>query len=112
MTLRSSPRGPARPLLLQSILYLMIASAVIGVRCPDLVLLDLNLPKHTGHAVLSYLRAMPRCSEVPVLIVTSSGSIKDREVSRRLGANEYFQKPADFDAFMELGTLVKRELSK
>jgi len=76
--------------------------------CPDVVLLDLNLPKTSGHALLERMRAHGLCKDIPVIIVTSSDSIKDRETAVRLGASDYFRKATDYDEFMRLGPLVKR----
>ena len=75
--------------------------------CPDLVILDLNLPRHKGSEVLMRMRANARCANAPVLIVTSSDSLKDREDMARLGANDYFRKPSEFAEFMKLGHRVR-----
>jgi two-component system, chemotaxis family, response regulator Rcp1 len=81
------------------------------VPCPDIVLLDLNLPKQSGETLLERMRESPVCSQVPIIIVTSSASPKDRETASRLGASSYFQKPSDFEEFMRLGSVVKRFVS-
>jgi CheY-like chemotaxis protein len=75
-------------------------------QCPDLILLDLNLPKYTGAVLLQKLRASMKCAEIPVVIVTSSDSPKDREVATRLGTG-YFRKPSDFEEFKRLGGIVR-----
>lgn len=80
--------------------------------CPDLVLLDLNLPRATGNRVLTRMRQSPRCSGVPIIIITSSDSPLDRESAARLGATGYFQKPGDLAAFMQLGRIVRDALEK
>lgn len=77
------------------------------IPCPDVVLLDLNLPKYGGEALLKRMRESPSCNGVPVVIVTSSDSPKDRETTAQLGASSYFRKPTDFDQFLELGAIVK-----
>ncbi len=76
--------------------------------CPDIVLLDLNLPKASGHALLERMRASGSCQSVPIIVVTSSDSAKDRELAERLGASGYFRKANDFDEFMLLGAVVKQ----
>lgn len=76
----------------------------------DIALLDLNLPKHTGHEVLAELRKTERSGQIPVIIVTSSRSASDIKRVRELGANEYFEKVADLDAYSALGALVVRTL--
>lgn len=80
--------------------------------CPDLVLLDLNLPRATGNRVLTRIRQSPRCAGVPIIIITSSDSPLDRESAARLGATGYFQKPGDLAGFMKLGRIVRDALEK
>jgi CheY-like chemotaxis protein len=75
--------------------------------CPDLFLLDLNLPKVDGHQVLEHFRNHPLCTSTPVVIVTSSDIPLDRERVARLEAARYFRKPKEIDEFMQLGVLVK-----
>jgi chemotaxis family two-component system response regulator Rcp1 len=74
---------------------------------PDLILLDLNLPKVDGAQVLSRIRRTGAFSGVPVIILTSSDSPKDRESALELGANLYFRKPTDLQSFMHLGEAVE-----
>lgn len=75
--------------------------------CPDLVILDMNLPKYKGGEVLRRMRSSARCADAPVLIVTSSDSSNDREDMRRLGADDYFRKPSDLSEYMQLGQRVR-----
>jgi CheY-like chemotaxis protein len=81
--------------------------ADMSVSCPDLLLLDLALPKFDGRIVLKYLRASERCGHIPVIILTSSDLIVDREIAEKNAALHYFQKPASQDQFMRLGGIVK-----
>jgi len=76
----------------------------------DIALVDLNLPRHTGHEVLAELRKTKRSGDIPVIIVTSSRSASDIKRARELGATEYFEKVPDLDAYSLLGTLVIRTL--
>jgi DNA-binding response OmpR family regulator len=78
--------------------------------CPDLILLDLNLPRKSGDDVLRHLRGSRRCSHAAVLIVSSSDADTDRESAARLGVSGYFRKPADHREFMKLGDRVKELL--
>ena len=80
--------------------------------CPDVLLLDLNLPKVDGHDILNALRAHPRCSKVPVIIVTSSDAPKDRRRAELLGVTHYFRKPSDLAEFMALGAVVREAISR
>lgn len=78
---------------------------------PDVVLLDLNLPRAHGEQVLDRIRHSRTLAQVPVLVVTSSDSQRDRAAAARLGANGYFRKPADYDEFMKLGEVVEAMLA-
>jgi chemotaxis family two-component system response regulator Rcp1 len=75
--------------------------------CPDLVLLDLNLPKKSGTQVLERMRKGRRCGRIPVIVLTSSDSPKDKEQTARLGANQYIRKPSRLAEFMKLGEIVR-----
>jgi len=90
----------------------LIAEMGSGIRCPELVLLDLNLPKVGGSEVLERLRENPECAHVPVIVLTSSDSPDDRGDTVRLGARAYFRKPMQLDAFLQLGELVRRILGE
>lgn len=68
---------------------------------PQLILLDLKLPRIDGLGVLRQLRADPRTALQPVAILTTSNEEKDIITSYQLGANSYIRKPVDFDQFME-----------
>ena len=68
---------------------------------PQVVLLDLKLPKIDGLEVLRRLRADERTSRLPVVILTSSKEERDLVDSYSLGANSYVHKPVDFDQFAE-----------
>ena len=78
---------------------------------PDLVLLDLHLPKHNGEEIIERLRTTERCSGTRVVVMSSSDSPKDRADAERNSAR-YFRKPSGLDAFMELGTVVEQELAE
>jgi two-component system response regulator len=69
---------------------------------PDLVLLDLKLPKVDGLEVLRRLRADPRTHLLPVVVLTLSNEEQDVREAYRLGVNSYVRKPVDFDRFNEL----------
>jgi DNA-binding response OmpR family regulator len=75
--------------------------------CPDLIILDLNLPRFKGSEVLRRLRASARCADTPVLVVTSSDSAHDRQQMHEFGANGYFRKPSDFSEYMKLGEIAR-----
>jgi chemotaxis family two-component system response regulator Rcp1 len=77
------------------------------MRCPDLMLLDLNLPKVDGPEVLTQFRKHPACARTPVVVITSSDAGRDRSRMAALGIARYFRKPTDLDEFMELGAVVR-----
>jgi two-component system, chemotaxis family, response regulator Rcp1 len=82
-----------------------------GAPCPDLILLDLNLPKKDGIEVLRHIRDSAVCKNALVLVVTSSDSASDREAVKALGFSGYFRKPSVYAEFMKLGPMI-RELLK
>lgn len=69
---------------------------------PDLVLLDLNLPKKTGREVLAEIKADPDLRRIPVVILTVSQAEQDIVKSYNLHANCYITKPVDLDRFLEV----------
>jgi CheY-like chemotaxis protein len=79
---------------------------------PDLVVLDINLPKRSGREVVRHMRQSPRCAAAQVVVVTSSDSDRDREEMRKLGVSAYFRKPSEYASFMKLGELIKGLLNE
>ncbi len=76
-------------------------AAVDPAPLPQLVLLDLKLPKVDGLEVLKRIRANERTCLLPVVILTTSTEEKDRMEGYRLGANSYVKKPVDFRQFAD-----------
>lgn len=68
---------------------------------PELVLLDLNLPKRNGFEVLQFLRKHRTLKRLPVVVLTTSPMQADIDLAYELGANGYLQKPGNFNAFIE-----------
>ena len=78
----------------EAIRYLARVEADPEALCPDLVILDINLPKRNGNEVLKALRSNARCGQIPVLVVTTSDLQRDREMMDGLGTQGYFRKPS------------------
>jgi two-component system response regulator len=72
-----------------------------GAPLPQVVLLDLKLPRIDGLQVLERVRANPKTKLLPVVILTSSTEERDLAIGYSLGANSYIRKPVDFQAFVE-----------
>jgi CheY-like chemotaxis protein len=66
---------------------------------PDLVLLDLNLPRKSGAEVLAEIKGDPALATIPVIVLTTSEAEEDVLRSYKLHANAYITKPVDFDRF-------------
>ena len=79
--------------------------------CPDLVVLDVNLPRKSGFEVLRRVRASIKCGVAPVAILTSSEAPADRAEAARLGASSYIQKPSNLRDFMSVGEKLKAILA-
>jgi CheY-like chemotaxis protein/plasmid maintenance system antidote protein VapI len=69
---------------------------------PQVILLDLNLPKLNGFEVLRRIKADPRTRLIPVVVLTVSKSSRDIAISKQLGAETYIVKPVDFRSFSEV----------
>jgi len=69
---------------------------------PDLILLDLNLPRKDGREVLRELKADGRLSDIPVVVLTTSESDEDVLKAYQLHANCYLVKPVDFEQFLKI----------
>jgi len=81
-----------------------------GVACPDLAIIDLNLPRKSGRDILEILRSLPACHAMPVVVLSSSDAPQDRADAIRLGANQYLPKPSGLDEFLGLGAIFKTML--
>ncbi|ORV93827.1 two-component system response regulator [Mycobacterium interjectum] len=71
-----------------------------GAPRPDLILLDLNLPKYDGRQLLEKVKSDPDLARIPVVVLTTSSAEEDILRSYELHANAYVTKPVDLDQFM------------
>jgi|SRR4051812_26125702 CheY-like chemotaxis protein len=74
---------------------------------PDLILLDLKMPKVDGFEVLAWIRKQPGIGRIPVIVLTSSNEIRDVNRAYALGANSFMVKPEDFQNYKEFGRLIR-----
>jgi CheY-like chemotaxis protein len=81
---------------------LLKKSARVAGAMPDLILLDINLPKMNGTEVLSIIKTDPDLRRIPVIMLTTSSSEKDIFASYDNYANCYITKPVDLDRFMDV----------
>jgi CheY-like chemotaxis protein len=75
---------------------------------PDLIILDVNLPRKNGHEVLEYVKESDHLKHIPVIMLTTSSSEKDIIKSYKNHANCYITKPVEADAFLDAVTSIER----
>ena len=86
----------------QALRYLRREEGFADAPRPDLVLLDLNLPRKNGLEVLDEMRADEALAVIPVIMLTSSAARQDVQAAYAHGANAFVVKPLELDAFMDL----------
>lgn len=69
---------------------------------PDVILLDLNLPRMGGHELLRRIKQDPRFKQLPIIVLTTSGRSDDVRQAYEDGANAYLLKPVEFNRFMDV----------
>jgi CheY-like chemotaxis protein len=86
----------------QALAYLKNEGDYAGAHRPDLVLLDLNLPRKDGREVLAEVKADERLRTIPIVVLTTSEAEEDVLKSYQLHANAYVTKPVDFERFVAI----------
>jgi CheY-like chemotaxis protein len=79
-------------------------------RCPDVLLLDLYLPGLDSGALLHGIKTIPACAGMRIIILTGSDDPVARTEAMTLGADAFFHKPLSFQAYLELGEIIKAVL--
>jgi two-component system, chemotaxis family, response regulator Rcp1 len=92
-----------------AIAFIQNAGKDVAAPVPDVVLLDLNLPKIDGFEVLRTIRASEEFRDLPVIVITSSDSPEDRSRTAALGA-EYFRKVPNYAEFLKIGKTLREVL--
>ena len=92
---------------IEALSYLRKEGKYKDVKTPNIIFLDLNLPKKNGHEFLSEIKQDEYLKRIPIIILTSSKSREDILKSYNLYANCYIQKPVDFDGFVRMIQSVK-----
>jgi two-component system, chemotaxis family, response regulator Rcp1 len=77
------------------------------IRCPDLLLLDYTLPGLDTRELLQWIKAVPVCRRLRIIVTTGSDDPVVQQEALTLGADAFFQKPVGFQRFLALGDLVK-----
>ena len=86
----------------QALAYLRRDGGFADAQRPDLILLDLNLPRKDGREVLADIKADPDLCDIPIVVLTTSSSDEDILRSYQLHANAYVTKPVDFNRFVDV----------
>jgi CheY-like chemotaxis protein len=73
-----------------------------GGAVPDLILLDLNMPRKDGRQALTEIKSTPGLRDIPLVVLTTSRQENDIVFSRTMGANSFITKPATFDEWVEM----------
>lgn len=79
-----------------------------GKKLPDLILLDLNMPRMDGREALATIKQDPTLHRIPVVVLTTSAAEKDILESYDLGANSYVQKPVTFEKLVEVVEAINK----
>jgi two-component system, chemotaxis family, response regulator Rcp1 len=86
----------------EALKYLRRENGYSDAERPDLILLDLNLPRMTGHEVLEEVKSDPLLRKIPIVVLSTSGAAEDVARSYDLHANVFVTKPVDFDRFTDV----------
>jgi two-component system, chemotaxis family, response regulator Rcp1 len=91
----------------EAMAYLKKQGQFINAPRPDLIMLDLNLPRKDGREVLRELKSDPDLKFIPIIVLTTSKADKDVLQSYALNANCYITKPVDFQQFIDVVKMIE-----
>jgi two-component system, chemotaxis family, response regulator Rcp1 len=86
----------------QALNYLRRSGSSTDARHPDLILLDVSMPRVDGHQVLAEIKGDPALRTIPVIVLSSSGQNQEIERAYQLGANAYVVKPTQLSQFRDM----------
>ena len=92
----------------EALQYLRKEGSYSSVKTPDLILLDVNMPKVNGFEVLEAVKNDPLLKEIPILMLTCSGSDFDKKLAYEKKANFYIVKPGDLSEFFDIVKYVEQ----
>jgi CheY-like chemotaxis protein len=93
---------------LAALRYLTAEPVDEPVSRPDIILLDLNLPRMNGLEFLAVVKSSDRFKTIPVIVMSSSGAAEDVAAAYQLNANSYTQKPLEIDQFISVMQTIRR----
>jgi two-component system, chemotaxis family, response regulator Rcp1 len=96
----------------EALAFIRRQGAYAGAAAPNLILVDLNLSKHTGEDILREIRSAGHFGGVPVCVWSSSRSRRDEALLKDLGVAQFITKPSGLDQFMEIGRIIKDLLAE
>lgn len=96
----------------EAIRYFLALDVNFRSPAPDVVLLDMHLPKYDGDEILKALRSTARTADAPVIIMTSSLIDEVEKLVRKDAALHYFKKPSSWEEFAQLGAIVQNLLER
>ncbi len=82
--------------------YLSERSRSAANRLPDLILLDMNMPRKDGRQALAEIKSEPALRHIPIVILTSADEREDADCAMKAGAESFITKPATFDEWVEI----------
>ncbi|MDQ3279590.1 MAG: response regulator [Bacteroidota bacterium] len=77
-------------------------NSVAPASLPNLIVLDLNMPRWDGRRTLHYLKSQPHLASIPVVVLSTSESKQDKDACAQLGAASYFRKPFHYDGYKSI----------